>query len=768
MLRPKSVVSPRVTAIIVPLAFALTFGVSSEALAACSEGSPYSGTNSVTCDGANDLFQVNDPANFGSLSTDGGNDNVQVTGGKIGTISAGDGNDFVYVKGGQVTGNIEGGSGNDNIRVNSGIVHDIYGGDGSDRIDINPGEIAGSFARLEGTEINGGSGNDRIRLVGAANLEEDETNIFINPNLAFIGGDDAGVIDQFIVEDDSEVRFGNELRGFETLSVQEESIAVLTRNSYAFTNSITVTEGAQLWFENKNSTITTGQINIAAGAGIEELQVGSQYAAFDPGNMLMFGAFPAEEEGDDDDAPPPGSPVTATVNITANTLNNGTLGTFNGVVGDKVTFTGGGYQSVGDVGKFAIDTKLGGTGSATDTLNFDKTKDFLGMTTVYVNNVGGKGAYTGHGATDGILIATGPTNFAANNLQLGANALSGQQELFAGAFSYRLVGNGNNALLQSDLLDQVPAYTIVSSVAQKFSTSELGTLYKRMGEVRLGHGDGQTYGGNANGGAWVRGHYSDYDVSPNAGFGFSQQNDGVMGGADVGFRTEGGRFFGGVFGGYGTAQADTSANIWGSNIASNVDLKAYSFGAYGTYYESGHPGTGLYVDAVMKGNIFDYNMEAASRSVTASTDGYAGTVSGETGYGFGLGGNLILQPQAQLTYTTVTNKNYSDSYGVKVGNEYAESLVGRASLQLQANYGSGSSGWVTPYIIGSVLSDFFGDNHTIVGATDFRNDVGLTWFEAGGGVTAELSNSISLYGSAEYSFGDVQGWGGTGGVKARW
>ena len=38
----------------------------------------------------------------------------------------------------------------------------------------------------------------------------------------------------------------------------------------------------------------------------------------------------------------------------------------------------------------------------------------------------------------------------------------------------------------------------------------------------------------------------------------------------------------------------------------------------------------------------------------------------------------------------------------------------------------------------------------------------------GGGVTAEIGESLSLYGAAEYSFGDIEGWGGTGGVKARW
>jgi outer membrane autotransporter protein len=289
-----------------------------------------------------------------------------------------------------------------------------------------------------------------------------------------------------------------------------------------------------------------------------------------------------------------------------------------------------------------------------------------------------------------------------------------------------------------------------------------------MGEVRLGRGDGKTVG-NAGAGMWVRGFYNDSDVSPETGFAFSQENQGVMGGADIDLgSTEGGHFLAGLFGGYGTAEAGTSAKIWGVNSASKVDLNAYSFGFYGSYYEGSRPGTGLYVDGVFKVDITDYNMTSVVRSTSASTDGYTSTVSGETGYGFNLGGNLTLQPQAQLSYISVSNQNYQDNLGVKVGSGVAESLVGRASLQLQGNYGSASGGWFAPYVIGSVLSDFLGDNETAIGRTPFKNDMGLTWYEAGGGVTAELGEFVSLYGSAEYSFGDIEGWGGTGGVKARW
>jgi hypothetical protein len=46
----------------------------------------------------------------------------------------------------------------------------------------------------------------------------------------------------------------------------------------------------------------------------------------------------------------------------------------------------------------------------------------------------------------------------------------------------------------------------------------------------------------------------------------------------------------------------------------------------------------------MKPDILDYDMTSAARSTSASTVGYAGTISGETGYGFAFGGNLTLQP----------------------------------------------------------------------------------------------------------------------------
>ena len=308
------------------------------------------------------------------------------------------------------------------------------------------------------------------------------------------------------------------------------------------------------------------------------------------------------------------------------------------------------------------------------------------------------------------------------------------------------------------------------SVAQRYASTGIDTLYKRLGEIRLGYDGNETTFAGGNGSMWVRGLYADFDVDPKSGWGFSQQNNGVLVGADIRVNDMGGgRWVLGLFGGYGTADAEVDAIIWDAPSRSHVDLTAWSFGAYATYYERNRPGHGLYFDAVAKGDVLDFEMSSDARGAAGSTDGGGGSVSGEAGYGFSLGGNVVLQPQAQLSFTTVGWNNFTGStdYALEVNAGSADSLIGRAGLQLQGNYQMGG-GWFSPYAIANVHTDFLGDNETTVAGTAFSSDMGMTWYSVGGGLTAEMSKTLALYGSAEYNFGDVEGWGGTGGVKMHW
>jgi outer membrane autotransporter protein len=201
-----------------------------------------------------------------------------------------------------------------------------------------------------------------------------------------------------------------------------------------------------------------------------------------------------------------------------------------------------------------------------------------------------------------------------------------------------------------------------------------------------------------------------------------------------------------------------------------VDVEGWSAGGYITYYELGRPGTGLYVDGVVKADFLDFEMAAATRAASGSTDGESLTASAEIGYGLGLGGGLVVQPQAQIAYTDLSMNAFKDAapYGLAVSYGVAESLIGRLGVQLQANLVQPGGGSIAPYAIFNVLSEFEGANESEVAGTDFKSDVGGTWYSAGGGVTAELASNLSVYGSGEYSFGDVEGWQGTGGVKLHW
>jgi outer membrane autotransporter protein len=662
----------------------------------------------------------------------------------------------------------------------------------------NPDEDHQMILNVE--EVDMGGGDDKVSFVGAVNNGDAHHNLELNGEdgevTEFNGGD--GDDDEMLVTGGSNLLLG-EVENFEELKVEDGSTLTLGESEYEFEDSVKVDGTSMLVLTGSEVTLTTGHFELRSGDGLEERLDGlpAYYADFETGGVLKIGATGggdaddddeddddaittlADDDDDDDDAPA-GGPAEVRFNITSNTtfVNNGTIDMLNGVVGDEFEIkgqnVGAAYQSVS--GNLAIDTTLGGSGSPTDKLEIDDAS-VSGTTTVYVNNVGGHGAFTGQGPEDGIevvRIEDAVGNVADDAFQLGVNAYTGQREVIGGAFAYRMFGHDNDEdgksfYLQSDILDEVPAYATAASVAQRFAAAGVDTLYKRLGEVRLGNNGADREFAGGNGTMWARGMYSDFDVDPKAGYGFSQQNDGVLMGVDTRFRNPDGNWLVGVFGGYGTADADVDATIWGSASRSHVDLTAWSFGAYATFFERSRAGEGLYIDAVAKADILDFDMSSDARGNAGSTDGYAATTSAETGYGFGLGGGVTLQPQAQLTYTTVNWDSFSGpgGYAPQVGSGANESLVGRAGLQLQGVYQT-SGGKFAPYAIVNVLSDFWGDNETIVGGTPFKSDMGMTWYSVGGGLTAEFSQSLAVYGSAEYDLGDLEGWGGTGGVKMRW
>ena len=185
----------------------------------------------------------------------------------------------------------------------------------------------------------------------------------------------------------------------------------------------------------------------------------------------------------------------------------------------------------------------------------------------------------------------------------------------------------------------------------------------------------------------------------------------------------------------------------------------------------------------------------------------------------------MLQPQAQLTWSRVHADNFTDSYGIAVHGQEAESLRGRIGVRLEKTWyfdeeeeadepvvlapakpqkpvkgAKGKNGKktklgkgkavanpaialkpaapkkkkfvksVTGFVDANVKHEFKGRNGLVASDTAIGNDMHGTRFDIGVGVVAKVSKNVSLYGRAAVEFGgrtDVAGKV-TAGLKIVW
>ncbi len=505
-------------------------------------------------------------------------------------------------------------------------------------------------------------------------------------------------------------------------------------------------------------------------------------------------------------------------------------------------------------GTFILNTKLNAGGAASETDRIVVTGDATGTGSIVVRNNGGTGAFTGTGATDGIqVVSVGGASDA--EFKLGSAAI-------VGIYDYQLKkADGQNWYLQTEgsdvvdppvdpvdpvnpvdpvdpidpivdpvnpgpgpgnpgpgtghVVDIVPGYNIALSAAQNHVLTSLDTFHERLGELRAeALNDGYH--------AWMRGigktgSYSPRSVTGYNGHGFDMTTAGVQIGADYSKSdvfVAGDKLTVGIFGEY----ANSSFDVRGRTADGSISSKG--LGGYVTWQQkapSGRkPGTGAYVDAVVKQDWLDFGVSARSVSGFDLQNGYKGkatTASIETGYGFDLGNNVVLQPQAQLTWSKVKADSFTDAYGIAVHGQEAESLIGRVGVRLEKTFYfgdaeeaveaapvpaqkqvKGQKGMkgknakaapavlseapkkkkfvksVTTYADANVKHEFKGRNGLVASNTGIGNDMGGTRAEIGVGVVARVSENVSLFGRGSVEFGGSTNVAGkvSGGLKITW
>lgn len=449
-------------------------------------------------------------------------------------------------------------------------------------------------------------------------------------------------------------------------------------------------------------------------------------------------------------------------NQTVNSIANAGQILISGAPGTRLTV--GNY--VGNNGTIALNTYLGADGSASDRLVIDGGTA-TGSTTLVIANRGGPGVLT---TANGIQVVE-----ASNGATTAANAFRLNDSIVAGAFEYSLYrgGLGADAGSQDWYLRSIdttsaggPEGEALTTSAQTvrayagqlstYALSTLGTLQQRTGH-RIwmnGTNDSVSSQQNAanNAGAWGRvgGQYSSYD--PKKGTPYTQSIGFVQTGYEgTVLGNNHGVLNAGLFATIGTSHADlklTDNPVTGAARNSKIDITGYSVGANATWLGN----KGFYADAV--GQVTWYENKLSNKT-SGHNSGWSTVSSLEIGQRFEMNAEWNIVPQAQLAWTHVDFKGFTDEYGAQVSQADGDSLTGRIGVQVETlkNWqGSNSQPHqLKLYGIANLGYELLTDNKVNVADLTLEQDNPKLWGELGVGGSYSWRSNWSAYGEASYA-----------------
>lgn len=317
------------------------------------------------------------------------------------------------------------------------------------------------------------------------------------------------------------------------------------------------------------------------------------------------------------------------------------------------------------------------------------------------------------------------------------------------------IGSGNWLLARTDDLPREVADAIAfgTSTAQAISWLDgLEDLRKRLGDVRHG----------TKSGAWAKAFASKSKFDSSAG-GVEQEVSGVHIGADYALpaNADSTWLFGSSF---RYSNADQSGLGEATHGSSNMD--EYSLKLYASYLHS----NGLYADLIGQVGWFDLDINGRSNSFsdsyTADYTVFGTGASIEVGKTFCLakdtnGGFWFIEPQAQLSYFHVSNKDYSTSTGLAIEVDSTNFVTGRLGFEAGRNITIGTEGKqnLKLALLGGLNHEFDGDSTVSVRGNDgYRSfeadDISGTRWYYGASVDWLLSENFYIYGRFEREKGN--------------
>ncbi len=447
--------------------------------------------------------------------------------------------------------------------------------------------------------------------------------------------------------------------------------------------------------------------------------------------------------------------------LTGNVSNGGALSTQNGAAGDIVTidgdFTGG--------GSVLLDVSLGDDSSAADMLVV--SGDASGTTLVSINNVGGAGAQTINGIEIIQVNGTSTGSFTLDGDTVNGN---GEQIVTAGPFGYRLVQTttGTHALSSLDSAGNpilagagVASYEALPTVLMSLNRLQ-GFQSRTRARVPVAPAEEtvtrltRQFGTSGNvlsypdSPLWfeISGTRSDIvPVSSDAGItGIDTDAYRISVGADTILSDAAN---GTLYGGLSVFYGDASSTVTTGTASGNVDTDSLGLNLSATWLDT----RGFYVDTQLQ---YARNSSDASDPSTGlsqndiESDEISASV--EVGRPIEVKPGLVLIPQAQLAYSTLSVDEFTGSSGNQVTFDDADSLTAR--LGVSANkWFSTNSGTGTYFGLINLYQEFDPETRVTVGGFDFNERVDDTGIELGFGARMLLNDKYEVSGSLNYLTG---------------
>lgn len=438
---------------------------------------------------------------------------------------------------------------------------------------------------------------------------------------------------------------------------------------------------------------------------------------------------------------------------------------------------------IGSGGTLEIETVLGDDASATDQLIV--TGNTSGTTNVRVINFGGTGDQT----VEGIKVIDVGGVSAGDFSLLGSYVFEGDQAVVAGAYAYRLYQGGASTPLDGDwylrsaLLSSgtplyqagAPVYEAYSSVLQRFNT--LDTLQQRVGSRVWGSRDTNAGQGSDAGdyGIWGRIVGQHDRLSPHSSTtstDYTVDTWQLQAGTDMELMSSsGGNLVGGLSLRYGTIDGDITSPYGNGAISSS----GYGLGSTLTWYGNG----GFYVDGQVNLTWFDsdLNSTTAATRLASGNNGFGYALGVEAGQQIAISPGWSLTPQAQLSFSGLSYRDFTDAFGAKVSLGRDNDLKLRLGLSTDyENSWMGEAGTrnrLQVYGIANLYYDLSPDARTDVAGVALRNSQERLWGGLGlGGTYAWDNEKYAVHGQAgiNTSLADLSGntsLSGTLGFTAR-